>query len=173
MDQKQRYIIDRVREETNLDECALCCASSCFACIHGYCTALEKFSTGGCAFYKDAEENRLEICRCFYRLIHYERFDLLYKYAETLAALGLMDQELKDTEKQRMMLAEYQRRPLAQLCADHWTDTLIVVGAPDEENDDKDDVPADAETQEPDPESEFDNDIDKWVCKEKAKSTEV
>lgn len=159
----ETHFKDRIGEDTGPFDCALCHAVSCFACIHGYCTALEKYANGTCAFYKDAEENRLEIRRCFYRLISRERFDLLYKYADTMATLGLMDQELKDAENQRLMLAEYQRTHLAQLCADHWIDSLIVVSASDEEDDDKDDAPADVETQEPDPESEFDNDIDKAV----------
>ena len=95
----QRYIVDRVGEETDLEKCSVCHALSCFSCVQDHCTALGKFSTGGCVFYKDAEENLLKIRRCFYRLISHERFDLLYKYADTMAALGLMNQELKDAEK--------------------------------------------------------------------------
>jgi hypothetical protein len=87
-DQESRYIIDLVGEETSLDECALCHAVSCFSCVKGYCTALEKVTVGGCVFYKDAAQNWKEIRRCFYRLISPERFDLLRKYADTIAALG-------------------------------------------------------------------------------------
>lgn len=80
-EQEQRYIIDRVGEETDLEECSLCFAASCFACVSEHCTALKKLADGGCVFYKDAEENLREIRKCFYRLIQNERFDLLMKYA--------------------------------------------------------------------------------------------
>ncbi len=156
----EAHFKDRIGEDTDPFDCALCFAASCFSCVHGYCTALEKLAAGLCAFYKEAEENRREIRRCFYRLISYECFDLLYKYADTMAALGLMDQEVKDAENQRAMLAEYQRAHMAQLCADHWKDTLIVIGASDEEDEEEDDSSADAEPKEPETEPEFDNDID-------------
>ena len=90
---KQRYIIDQVGEETDLKECALCYAASCFACVSDHCTALKKLADGGCTFYKDYDEDHGEIRRCFYRLISNERFDLLFKYADTIAALGLMESE--------------------------------------------------------------------------------
>ena len=48
---KQRYIIDQVGEETDLKECALCYAASCFACVSDHCTALKKLADGGCTFY--------------------------------------------------------------------------------------------------------------------------
>ena len=44
---KQRYIIDQVGEETDLKECALCYAASCFACVSDHCTALKKLADGG------------------------------------------------------------------------------------------------------------------------------
>ena len=72
MDQEQRYIIDRIGEETDLENCSLCHAASCFSCVQGFCTALEKVADGGCVFYKDAEENHREIRRCFYRLVWHE-----------------------------------------------------------------------------------------------------
>ena len=57
MEQERRYIIDRVGEETDLGECALCYAVSCFACVSDHCTALKKLAGGGCAFYKNYEED--------------------------------------------------------------------------------------------------------------------
>lgn len=39
-DQEQRYIIDQVGEETDLEECSLCFAASCFSCVSDHCTAL-------------------------------------------------------------------------------------------------------------------------------------
>ena len=41
-EQEQRYIIDRVGEETDLEECSLCFAASCFACVSEHCTALTR-----------------------------------------------------------------------------------------------------------------------------------
>lgn len=75
--QDQRFIIDRVGEEIDLEECSFCFASSCFSCVSDHCTALKKLSDGDCVFYKDHEEDHKEIWRCFYRLIRCQRFDLL------------------------------------------------------------------------------------------------
>ena len=75
--------------------------------MQDHCTALEKAADGGCVFYKDAENNRREIRRCFYRLIRHERFDLLGKYADTLAALGFMDEEMADAARQHDDLEKY------------------------------------------------------------------
>ena len=90
MEQEQRFIIDRLGEETDLEECSLCFAASCFSCVSNHCTALKKLADGSCVFYRDHDENHKEILRCFYRLIRCQRFDLLTKYADTLAALGLI-----------------------------------------------------------------------------------
>ena len=45
---ERRYIIDRIGEETDLENCFLCHAASCFACVSDHCTALEKAADGGC-----------------------------------------------------------------------------------------------------------------------------
>lgn len=156
----EAHFKDRIGEDTDPSDCALCHAVSCFAYVQGYCTALEKYVDGGCVFYRSAEENRREIRRCFYRLISCERFDLLYKYADTMAALGLMDQETVDARNQRLMLAEYRRIHLDRLRTECWKDSLIVISPSDEEDDEQAETAADAETQESDTESEFDNDID-------------
>ena len=84
MTQEQRYIIDQVGEDTDLEECTLCCAASCFSCVSDHCTALKKLADGGCVFYKVAEENIHEIRKCFYRMIQNERFDLLMNDVVTL-----------------------------------------------------------------------------------------
>ncbi|MBO6137250.1 MAG: hypothetical protein J6O71_01425 [Lachnospiraceae bacterium] len=110
-EQEQRYIIDQVGEETDLEECSLCFAASCFSCVSDHCTALKKLADGGCVFYKDAEENLHEIRKCFYRLIRNERFDLLMKYADTFAALGLMDQERAAADRMRQTNLCPNRRP--------------------------------------------------------------
>ena len=65
----ETHFRDRIGEDTDPSNCTLCHAVSCFSCVQGYCTALEKVTVGGCVFYKDAAQNRKEIRRCFYRLI--------------------------------------------------------------------------------------------------------
>ena len=123
----QRYIVDRVGEETDLEKCSVCHALSCFSCEQDHCTALEKAADGGCVFYKDAEDNRREIRRCFYRLIRHERFDLLGKYADTLAALGFMDEEMADAARQHDDLEKYRTTHYHLLLSSGWKDTLKVV----------------------------------------------
>ena len=125
---------DRIGEDTDPADCALCHAVSCFSCVHGYCTALEKVTVGGCMFYKDADENARQIRRCFYRLIRHERFDLLRKYVDTMAALGLMDSELESAAQQRAALEHYSADHLQSLIASKWKDTLIIVGPTDDED---------------------------------------
>lgn len=169
-DQKRRNIIDLVGEEISLGDCALCHAVSCFSCVQGYCTALEKVAVGGCIFYKDAAQNRKEIRRCFYRLISHERFDLLRKYADTMAALGLMDAELADAEQQRKRLGEYRAKHLSSLLETHWKDTLIVVYPVDDENDEQDETES-AELQDSDPEPEYDNSVEQVAFPERISET--
>ena len=53
----QRYIVDRVGEETDLEKCSVCHALSCFSCVQDHCTALEKAADGGCVFCKDVNVN--------------------------------------------------------------------------------------------------------------------
>ncbi len=74
-------------------------------CRSVHCTAITKLADGGCTFCKDNEENRREIWRCFYRLISNERFELLFKYADTIAALGLMKPESALTDGMRETMA--------------------------------------------------------------------
>ena len=114
MKQEQRYIIDRIGEETNLEGCSLCFTSSCFSCVSDHCTALKMLSDGGCVYFKDSDENYKEIWRCFYRLIRFQRFDLLTKYADTLAALGLMDYEIAMAEKERKGLEKHRMKHLKE-----------------------------------------------------------
>lgn len=162
---------DCIGKDTDPSNCALCYAVSCFACVHGYCTALEKITIGGCVFYRDADENKRQISKCFYRLISCERFDLLKKYADTMAALGLMDWELDSAVQQHDRLEQFRDRHLEGLRATNWTDTLVLVRA----SDDGEDIPEpkDPETQEAiidDVEPDFDNSLDNAVFPEDAAS---
>lgn len=161
----ETYSKDCIGEDTDPSDCALCHAISCFSCVQDYCTALEKITVGGCVFYKDAAQNRKEIRRCFYRLISRERFDLLRKYADTMAALGLMDEELADAELQRKRLGDYQSQHLSSLLEAHWKDTLVVVCPVDEVDDMQDDT-SDVEPQESEDEPEYDNSVEQAVFPE-------
>ena len=140
MGQEKRYIIDQVGEETDLEECSLCYAASCFSCVSDHCTALNKLAEGGCAFYKDNEENHKEIQKCFYRLISNERYDLLMKYADTLAALGLMDQERAAADKMREELENHRASHLKKLLDQNWKDSLIIVYPMEEEDEPEEDM---------------------------------
>ena len=161
----ETHFRDRIGEDTDPSNCTLCHAVSCFSCVQGYCTALEKVTVGGCVFYKDAAQNRKEIRRCFYRLISHERFDLLRKYADTIAALGLMDAEQADAERQRKRLGEYRSQHLSSLLEAHWKDTLVVVYPADDEDEGQDEIES-AELPESDPEPEYDNSVEQAVFPE-------
>ena len=52
--------------------------------------------------------------------ISHERFDLFRKYADIMVALGLMDAEQADAERQRKRLGEYRSRHLSSLLEAHW-----------------------------------------------------
>ncbi len=161
MTQEQRYIIDRVGEETDLEECSLCFAASCFACVSEHCTALKKLVDGGCAFYKDAEENLREIRICFYRLIQNERFDLLMKYADTLAALRLMDHEISMADTEHERLDKHRVEHLKELEDQNWKDSLVIIYPVDEADEpDTEEEPDDSGTDPAEPEAVFDNGMD-------------
>jgi len=162
VEHEQRFIIDRVGEETDLEECSLCFAASCFSCLFDQCTALKKLSDGDCVFYKDYEENHKDIWRCFYQLIHCQRFDLLMKYADTLAALGLIDYEIAMVEIERERLEKHRMDHLKQLSDQNWKDGLVVVYPNDdvEEPDGEEEEPAEAPSVSADPEAVFDNSMD-------------
>ena len=160
-EQEQRYIIDRVGEETDLEECSLCFAASCFACVSEHCTALKRLADGGCVYYKDAKENLREIRKCFYRLIQNERFDLLMKYADTLAALGLMDHEIAMAEKEHERLDKHRMEHLKELEDQNWKESLVVIYPVDEvEEPDTEQEPDDSGTDPAEPEAVFDNGMD-------------
>ena len=166
----QRYIIDRVGEETDLANCSVCHAISCFSCVQDYCTALEKAADGGCVVYKDAEDNRREIRRCFYRLIRHERFDLLEKYADTLAALGLMDEEMEYAARQHDDLEKYRTMHYHLLLSSGWKGTLTVVRPLEIEEEETQTEP---ETPWEEPDEFVDNDLGQAVFPEGVTNTVI
>lgn len=42
MSKGETHFTDNIGENTAAEDCAICYAVSCFPCVHGYCTALEK-----------------------------------------------------------------------------------------------------------------------------------
>ena len=159
----RKYILDRIGERALQEDCPICHALACFSCAQEHCTALEQAESAGCMFYKDAEGNQREIRRCFYRLIWHERFDLLEKYADTLAALGLMDEEKTEADRQHKILENYRAQRLKRLRETGWKDTLVVIRRVDTEEETGLEAPQDEqETQaEPEDADEFiDNDLD-------------
>lgn len=160
MTQEQRYIIDQVGEETDLEGCSLCYAASCFSCVSDHCTALNKLAEGGCTFYKDNEENRREVRKCFYRLIRNERFDLLLKYSETIAALGLMDQECASADRMREELEKHRAFHLKKLLDQNWKDSLIVIYPVEEADEPEEDTAEECEPAPGEPEAIIDNSLD-------------
>lgn len=157
---------DRVGEDTVSSDCDICHAVSCFSCVHGYCTALEKITSGGCVFYKDAEENRRQILKCFYRIINRGRFDLIRKYADTMAAIGLMDKEFESAAQQQDILEHYRTAHLEFLYTSHWADSLVFARPADDELEIQEEEITQPEPDPVDPESEFDNALDKAVFPE-------
>ena len=115
----------------------------------------------GFRFYKGHEENHKEIWRCFYRLVRFQRFDLLTKYSDTLAALGLMDHEIAMAEKEHERLDKHRVDHLKELTDQNWKDSLVIVYPKDEEEaPDDEEEPADSEPDPADLESVFDNSMD-------------
>lgn len=152
---------DRIGETTVSTKCAICQTVSCFSCDHSYCTAFEKISTGGCAFYKDADKNRREIRKCFYQLIYHERFDLLRKYVNIIAALGLMEKELKSAAQQHTILEQLRSDHLKSLYSSHWKASLVEVAIVENEDiDESEYTDAQSESWGMDSEDEVDNDLD-------------
>ena len=157
---KQRYIIDQVGEETDLKECALCYAASCFACVSDHCTALKKLADGGCTFYKDYDEGHGEIRRCFYRLISNERFDLLFKYADTIAALGLMESESALADGMREELEKHRVSHMKMLLDQNWKDSLIAICPLDDADEPEEETAEESEDAPDAPETVIDNSLD-------------
>ena len=90
------------------------CEKDCFACVSGSCTALESFSDP-CVFYRTDANNRREVWKCYHRLVASERFDLIRKYRETLAELGVFDIELSEADKQKKKLDRFRAENLEEM----------------------------------------------------------
>ena len=160
MEQERRYIIDQVGEETDLEECSLCYAASCFACVSDHCTALKKLTDNGCVFFKDSAENYKEIRRCFYRLISNERFDLLFKYADTIATLGLMEYETTLADGMRKELEKHRVSHMKMLLDQNWKDSLIVICPVEDAGEPEEDTAEESEGAAGEPETMIDNSLD-------------
>ncbi len=88
--------------------------------------------------------------------------DLLMKYADTLAALGLMDHEISMAEAEHERLEKHRVDHLKELMDQNWKDSLVVVYPNDdvEEPDSEEEEPAEAPSVPDDPEAVYDNSMD-------------
>lgn len=96
------------------ENCTYRCDKDCFACGSGSCTALEYISDP-CVFYRSDSDNRREVWRCYHQLVASECFDLIRKYRETLAALGVFAIELRDANKQKKKLDRFRAENLEEM----------------------------------------------------------
>lgn len=96
-----------------------CPIDTCFGCVNGYCTIVSGDAESGC-FYKDRTEALWQIRHCFYQLISQERFDLLYRYADTYAELGLMDKEINEIYQKQAELDAFRTYDISETDDTDW-----------------------------------------------------
>ena len=139
-----------------------CPIDTCFGCVNGFCTIISGDAENGC-FYKDRTEAFRQIRHSFYQLISQERFDLLYRYADTYAELGLMDQEIAAIHQKQAEIDAFRNNDLAKSDVAAWippyaewygVDGIDDIRALIESLEAHDDTPEDSE-------ADFDNSIDK------------
>ena len=96
-----------------------CPIDTCFGCVNGYCTIIFGDAGNGC-FYKDRTEALWQIRHCFYQLISQERFDLLYRYEDTYAELGLMDKEINEIYQKQAELDAFRSSDISETDDTDW-----------------------------------------------------
>jgi hypothetical protein len=96
-----------------------CPIDTCFGCVNGYCTIIFGDAGNGC-FYKERTEALWQIRHCFYQLISQERFDLLYRYADTYAELGLMDKEINEIYQKQAELDAFRTSDISETDDTDW-----------------------------------------------------
>lgn len=94
-------------------DCMPCPIDTCFGCVSGRCVIISGSAENGC-FYKERSDAIRQIRHYFYQLISQERFDLLCRYADTYAELGLMDQEFAEIQQMQAELKAYQNADISQ-----------------------------------------------------------
>ena len=99
----------------------------CFANANGKCTALI-VADSPCAFYKSAVANREEIQRSVTHLKRIGRYDLIFKYAFTLAMIGALDSEIEEMRRAGRWLDEHQKSSLAGLMRQVMEGNLSALG---------------------------------------------
>lgn len=91
-----------------------CPIDTCLGCVNGYCTIFAGNAQSGC-LYKDRTEALHQIRHYFYQLISLERFDLLYRYADTYAELGLMDKEINEIYQKQAELDAFRTSDVCRM----------------------------------------------------------
>ena len=100
---------DRIGEIIDLAKCPTCEEHpDCFACMEGKCTALSISGGQDCAFFKPAEVE-LAQCKASYRRLKEEgKHDLISKYMKPLTALGVLDDEITESETIGRKMEEFE-----------------------------------------------------------------
>ena len=111
-------IRDWIGESTEKEVCPECKEHpDCFAWVDGRCTALtrsdgRRTGRGGmdrsCGFYRAREGVREEGKQNYKRLKAVGRWDLIWKYHDTLMATGAMDDEMREAEEQAEAFEVYR-----------------------------------------------------------------
>ena len=103
----------------DFSNCTPCPIDTCFGYVNGYCTIISGNAESGC-FYRDRTENLRLVRHYFYLLISQERFDLLFRYADTYAELGLMDQEITEIHQKQAELDAFRISDLTETEDTDW-----------------------------------------------------
>ena len=100
--------IDRIGERVDLEKCPVCTEHmDCFSYLGGRCTAL-KYADEGCAFYCSSHKAISEVKQAYQKLKESGRTDLIRKYIKTMAALGVLDDEIEEYGRKAAELDAYK-----------------------------------------------------------------
>ena len=92
-----------MREDVkNLADAPVCHRAGCYNCVEGKCVALEdnNFGSRECPFFVVSSQVKETQKRCLIRLLDEEREDLIEKYGDQLAEMGIV--ALGDTGLEQM-----------------------------------------------------------------------
>ena len=115
---ERKCVYDRMGNEIDpgkLPECPE--HKDCFACLDGKCTALNTGGGKNCVFYKPAEKALSECRDAFRKLKEQGRYDIIGKYFKIYEAMGLLDEEIEEENRQGLRQAPYNDVDLGSLMA--------------------------------------------------------
>lgn len=92
---------DKLGEPVELDKCPECLEHpDCFSWFDGRCTALKETNPEGCVFYCPEKKAISEAKAAYRKLRESGRFDLIEKYIKPLTAIGALDDEMDEFERE-------------------------------------------------------------------------